>query len=252
MSSLKNLGNSPVAIIIPNYKMDIWVSSLCSHINTFNKESNYQFIVVNNGSHTKFFNIDLMLPHPLEMTNAILMGLHYADALEQVYKFKFFAYWIITTSMAFLEERDYLTPMLEYMRVNPDVVMCSPSIEGTAWDSLPNQGKGEIRDVWGFDNNAVLIRADWFNSIGRYDPELVIGWGSALETCYIARKQGKRMCVFDSFPMVKHDGIAEKLGKRDMSREERNRLGSEEMSKILGKKYGDNFLEVLGHAYRNR
>lgn len=239
-----------IGVVIPDYKMPDASNSLRRQIDTMSKYPHLTLVVAQGYC----LNIPPVLStsERLEMTGAINLALTWFDIQERLLGEKFFAYWIVTTSMVFLDkDKDYLTPMVEFMQRNPDVVMTSPSVENTAWDSMKNQGGGCTRKVWGVDNIALLIRADWFNSIGRYDPDLTIGWGSSLETCYFARKAGKKIYVFDDLPMSKLDGIAHELDKRDgETREERNKKGSAEMHKVLGAKYGSNFLEILGHDYR--
>lgn len=252
------LPGNKVAIIIPNSNMPEYTSNLCQYI-TNTMSLDYDLIVVNNPyyplnatDHPLSLDCDhtVSVQIPLGMTHAILMGLYYVDALSYLKEFEYFAYWIVTTSLRFpIEKKDFLTPMVKFMLENEKVVMTSPAIIGTAWDSLHPKGSG-WRKVWGVDNNAILIRSDWFNGIGRYRPELTIGWGSSLETCWIARSQGKEIWVNDDLVMTKDDGIAHEMGRRDTIREDFNMKGAEQMHRVLGAEYGENFLEKLGKEYR--
>jgi len=247
--------NKRVAIIIPNCDTPELVSSLSLHImeNTVGFSiPDFQLLVVNNGYYAKdytFFNY-INVNHPLEMTHAILLGLSYFDAIEHLDQTKFDAYWILTTSVSFLREDDYLSPMIEMLFSSDDIVMVSPAISGTAWEEL-NKSEGYSKSVRAIDNNAVLYKADWFNSIGRYDPDLTCAWGSSLETCWMARRDKKRIIVINDLEMAKDDGIAERMGRRLLSREDRNSRCSEEMHRVLGAKYGPNFLEKLRKEFWN-
>jgi len=128
--------------------------------------------------------------------------------------------------------------------------MVSPAIEGTAWDSLHPQEHSNVVKVWGVDCNAVLWRADWFNSIGRYDIKMFYGWGGAMESCWMARRDGKGIYVHHELKTKKHDGIAEEMGRRLVSRAERNSTAFVNMHEILVPRYGKDFLNRLGLEYR--
>lgn len=242
-----------VAIIIPNCDTPELVEGLVDQI--FNLSSFYDsftVLTVNNGykglDYTKHFYVTCSFP--LEMTHAILVGLSALDAKEKLTGGKFDAYWILTTSVRFLQNKDYLTPMVEMLFSSDDIVMVSPAISGTAWEEL-NKSEGYSKSVRAIDNNAVLYKADWFNSIGRYDPDLTCAWGSSLETCWMARRDKKRIIVINDLEMAKDDGIAERMGRRLLSREDRNSRCSEEMHRVLGAKYGPNFLEKLRKEFWN-
>lgn len=251
MNTSDQSGNK-VAIIIPNCNTPEFVEELIGHVRRKTADnSDYDVYVINNGEpryfHDKPENYVLSYLVPLGMGTAVIKGINYANRID-----KYFAYWILTTSMKFTYDEDYLTPMLKVLKVIPDAVMIHPATIGTAWDSLePSNYDGGIRGVWGVDSNAVLIRADWYNSVGGYDPELTFGWGSSLELCWKARRDGKRIYVDDRFLMFKDDGVAWDMGRRSEStHEEFNEKASKQMSEVLSKKYGEEFLERLGHEYR--
>jgi len=245
-----------VAVIIPNCDTPELAKNISKHIfrNTLIVNQNYRVITVNNGSQNLNWEDKLenyiTVSFPVEMTHAILLGLHFADAQEKLLRKKFDAYWILTTSVSFLLEDDYLSPMMKVLFSSDDIVMVSPAISGTAWEEL-NKSEGYSKSVRAIDNNAVLYKADWFNSIGRYDPDLTCAWGSSLETCWMARRDGKKIIVINDLEMAKDDGIAERMGRRLLSREDRNSRCSEEMHRILGAKYGPNFLEKLRKEFWN-
>ena len=246
-----NLGNDPVAIIIPNCRTPELAKRIMDHIDKFTKYP-YAGILLNNPSDDIVWEgqYTINVSMPIEMVGAYLMALTFADTLEQLKGISFFAYWSVLTSGEFLLDKDHLTPMMDTLHNDSNAVMVSPAIEGTAWDSLHPENHGNVVKVWGVDCNAVLWRADWFNSIGRYDIKMFYGWGGALESCWMARRDGRGIYVHHGLAMVKHDGIAEQMGRRSMSRNERNSVASENMHSILEPRYGKNFLGKLGLQYR--
>lgn len=246
-----NLGNNPVAIIIPNCRTPELAQSLIDHIEKFT-EYPYVGILLNNPSDdiTWEGQYTINVSIGIELVGAYLMALTFADTLEQLEGISFYAYWSVLTSLEFLLDRDYLTPMVDILDGDPEAVMVSPEIDGTAWDSLHPTETDDIVSVWGVDCNAVLWKADWFNSIGRYDIKMFYGWGGAMESCWMARRDDRKIYVHHGLKTKKHDGIAEKMGRRTMSRDERNSAASRNMHNILEERYGDAFLFRLGRQHR--
>jgi hypothetical protein len=236
-----------VAIIIPNGGMPEVAQVLCDHIQR-NTKSEYDLISVNNPSNGSWYFCKYILnfPVPLGMTKAILEGMKYADIID-----KPFAYWICTTSIEFPTEEDYLTPMLEYMVSHPDVVMMSPATNDMAWDCMKQVPNGaDFRNVWGIDNVCILIRKDWFDSVGRYDPDLYLGWGTTLETCWKARRDNKKIVVMNKMLIKWYDGIAHKMDRRQgISREMHNQLAADEMATVLYRKYGEDWHHKMTHEF---
>jgi hypothetical protein len=108
----------------------------------------------------------------------------------------------------------------------------------TAWTHLITRGGIGCRQTWMLDNISSLYRADWFDSIGRFDPNLVYGWGIDLETCYIARKQQRTLWVCEDAKVKKVTDIGYAMDRMNMSAERRRELARSNMSAVLLKKYG--------------
>ena len=138
-------------------------------------------------------------------------------------------YWFLITSTEFVEglTGDPLTPMVQKLLDDPNAVgvhnALIPDYVG-AWGHLVTRGGKGIRETWMIDNISSLYRADWFDSIGRFDPEMIYAWGIDLETCYIARKQGRTLWVCEDAPVRKTTNIGYAMERMNMSAEERGRL----------------------------
>jgi hypothetical protein len=234
-----------VAIIIPNGGMSEVTHTLCEHVER-NTKSLYDLVVVNNPLGDYFGPNTLDYVSPLGMTQAIIKGLEYiSNNLHDI-----FAYWLITTSIEFMFDEDYLTPMLNCMIARPEVVMVSPATNDMAWDSMKQNPTRTHRNTWGVDNVCLLIRKDWFDSVGWYDPDLKMGWGTTLETCWKARRDNKKIVVMDHLMIKWNDGIAHKMGRRQgVDRATHNRFASEEMASVLGQKYGGAWLKKMTTEY---
>jgi len=98
------------------------------------------------------------------------------------------------------------------------------------------------------DNIASLYRADWFDSIGRFDPEMRYAWGIDLETCYIARRDNRSLWVDERVKVKKVTNIGYNMNRMKMSASEREQLAGENMRSVLYKKYGSNYWRMMMEA----
>lgn len=237
------------AIILCNYNMFEYADALVEHIYETVKRP-YDLIVVDNGS-------DLVppsqytthhIPENIQMTPGFMWGL---DQLEEEY----FAYWLITTSVRF-EKDDFRDPLDALLKVLEDgdlVYAVQPSFHFTwgAWvDLLSPRQPPKPRRVWGLEYAATLFRAKYFDELGRWNKRLIRGWGIASESAYLARKSGYRLYTHDGYVMYKDSWIGYELGRMNETGKERAAIATEECKKVLGEKYGEDYLEVLNWSYR--
>lgn len=225
------------AAIITNYNMPERTDALVEYIHEHVK-SPVDVVVVDNGSDitepSRYTNV--RLEKNVQTTGGWLAGL---NALTSDY----FAYWFLITSTEFVEglTGDPLTPMVQKLIDDPNAVgvhnALTPDYRG-AWDQLVNRGVGGCRETWMIDNISTLYRADWFDSIGRFDPELIYAWGIDLETCYLARSAGRTLWVCEDAIVKKVTNIGYAMDRMNMSAEDRSRLAWMNMYDVLERKYG--------------
>ncbi len=234
-----------VAIVITNYNMPERTDALCNAINK-RVNTDYQLIVVDNGS-------DIAKPSPFtrvhlyknqQTTGGWLEGLKYADTLGH-----FDYYMFLITSTEFTDDTyDPITPMVEFMDAHPDAVGIHPALtkdSTTSWTHLITRGGNEPRRTWMIDNICSMYRADWFNSIGRFDPEMIYAWGIDLETCFKARTQDRSLWVDERVMVKKITNIGYKMERMRMTSDERSRLAGDNMRHTLFKKYGPLYWEMM-------
>ncbi len=236
--------NKKVAVIIVNYNMPERTKLLVEHFQNEVKHP-HELIVVDNGSDLNSYSYlsTVRVEKNLQTTNGWLMGLAYADALEQVTGEPFFAYHFLITSARFpIGSGDTLAPMVRILDEN--VVAVHPALtpnSTTAWKHLFNrQGQG-ARRTWMIDNIASLWKADWFNHIGRFDPEMIYAWGIDLEMCYKARSRGKKIMILEHVLVEKETDIGYKMDRMGMDANERSIRASANMIRVMLKKYGSNW-----------
>jgi hypothetical protein len=238
-----------VAVVIVNYNMPERADALAEHIKAHTAWE-HDIILVDNGSDiTKpAKNTTLALKWNVQTTNGWMAGLDYADALAAYSGAPYFAYWFLITSAEFIDNTDVLTPMAEFLKLNPSAVGVHPSLSRdttTSWDHLITRGGWEPRETWMIDNIASLYRSDWFDRLGRFDRNLIYGWGIDLETCWKARQQNCTLWVDERVRMKKVTDIGYAMNRMNMTDGERKVKAGSNMCDILSKRYGVRWREMM-------
>ena len=251
-----------VAVVLLNYNMPERAEDIIAHV-LARVEVPCELIVVDNGSDlvSPAMGTNLFLEKNVQVANGFRMGLAYADAIAAWERFEFFAYWFLITSLEFLPDdlSDPLSPLLEEMVNDSDVAMVIPSLspdtytawEHQIWRPVLDQPGGKTRETWGTDFYlAGLVRASWFNKIGRFNPKLRFGWGVCSEVNWMARRDGMKILLHNEVIIHKETNIGYVMDRMNMTAEDRGTLSSDEMNYILDQKYGAGALEKLGHEFR--
>jgi hypothetical protein len=162
----------------------------------------------------------------------------------------YFAYWFLITSAEFVEG-DPLSSMVKLLLDVPNAVGVHPALtpdSTTAWTHIKTRSLPSRR-TWMIDNIASLYRADWLRSIGYFDPELIYGWGIDLETCYLARKQGRSLWIDERVRVKKITDIGYTMGRMNMAAQERQDKATENMNTVLSGRYGPGWYEMMTKEY---
>ena len=243
--------SSRVAIILTNYNMPEATDKICEYIQTYVTYP-HDMIVIGNASDlvepSKYTS--LLLDKNVQTCGGWLAGLDYADALGEPY----FAYVIVGTSIELLPDHDHIRMMAELLLNDDEAVGVAPAIvdsEVPCWFQILDRGTGKPRRTWGIDHLFTMWRADWFNSVGRFDPELVYAWGLAEETCWQARRDGKSLWVHEGIKMKKHHNIGYKMNRMNMSGEERSRNAMNNVSDVMLRKHGKDWMRKLSGEFMN-
>jgi hypothetical protein len=166
----------------------------------------------------------------------------------------YFAYMFIISSAEMLPHTgDLVTPLAQVLKDNDNAVGVHPCLSQdstTTWQHLKNGGTGKPRRVWMIDNIASMYRADWWHSIGGFDPALYMAHGIDLETCWMARKHGRELYVHDGVEIKKVSNIGYAMGRMGMTAERRLELARANMDDVLGNRYGANYWYRLINEYR--
>lgn len=239
-----------VAVFIASYNMPERADALYEFIE---RKSGYpvDIFLIDNASDIQppAVNTNVWIkPHNKQTTGAWLEGLKAAQKKD-----KYFAYVFCITSADFPETTgDPITPLVELLQQNPNAVGVHPALtldSTTSWTHLITRGGNEPRRTWMIDNIFSMYRADWFDSINWFDPDLRYAWGIDLETCYLARRSGYELYVHEGVQIRKVTNIAYKMERMRMSANERSQKAGENMAFFLSRKYGDDWWSVMTKHY---
>jgi hypothetical protein len=167
-----------VAVIITNYNMPERTDNLCDMLALSDYPHNV--IVVDNGSDIKppSKHTTVRLDKNVQTTGGWLDGL---DSLTDDY----FAYMFMITSAEIPRQvNDLIASLASVLHNDNNAVGVHPALtidSTTAWDHLLDRGTNGIRQTWMIDNICSMYRADWFDSIGRFDPAMIYAWVSTLK-----------------------------------------------------------------------
>lgn len=232
------------AVIIASYNMAERADGLARKVSAM--QADHDIILVDNGSAPEHIAdmTSVRLLWNVQTTGAWMTGLAYADALTQMRGYPYTYYWFLITSADFPHDADVLAPMVAWMNEHPDAVGIHPALtpdSTTSWHHLFARGGDRPRPTWMIDNIASLYRADWFDSIGRFDSRMRYAWGIDLETCYWARMQNRGLYVDERVSVRKVTNIGYTMGRMGMTADKRSELAGANMREILSQKYGSDW-----------
>lgn len=191
---------------------------------------------------------NLTLQYNIQTTGGWLAGLKAAKQKQ-----KYFAYIFAITSADFpAESGDPITPLAELLIQDDNAVGVHPALtedSTTSWSHMIARGGDVPRRTWMMDNIFSCYRADWFDSIGQFDPDMRFAWGIDLETCWLARHYGRGLYIHEGTRVRKVTDIGYTMSRMNMSAEERRRQAGENMAYFLSKKYGDNWWWRMTNEY---
>jgi hypothetical protein len=237
--------NKRVAVILTNYNMPERSDALGDYLKEYAKWP-HDFICVDNASDimppSKYTTVTLT--KNAQTTGGWLAGVNHADILEKQGHFKYLAYVFAITSCDWPEwqKLDPIAPLARVLLSNKNAVGIHPALTDdstTDWHEMKtrNAMRGP-RPIWHLDNLFAMYRADWFNSIGRFDPELTYAHGPDLETGWYARQQHRGLFIHEDVQIRKITNIGYDMGRMNMSAQQRAAGAMEEMQRVLGRKWG--------------
>lgn len=232
-----------VAVFIVNYNMPERADALFEHLDK--SDYPHDIYLVDNGSDLvkPAKNTNVLVKPNCQTTNGWLKGMEKADKSGKEYE----AYMFVITSAELKDGKDTISLLVENLK-DPEVIGVHPALtqdSTTNWNHLKNRDTGKPRRTWMIDNICSMYRADWFDSIGRFDKEMIYAHGIDLEVCLMARRQGKKILVDERCEVEKITDIGYTMNRMNMTAEMRREKGWANMSKVLSKKYGPGLWDIM-------
>ncbi len=235
-----------VAIFLTNYNMPEATDRMYEHVEA-HTHIPHDFYIVDNASDlvepSQYTNVWIK-PKNKQTTAGWLEGLRLAYLND-----RYSAYLFTITSCDFAGlSGDPLAPLAAHLQGDPNAVGVHAALttdSTTSWEHLKARGGNTARRTWFLDNLWCMYRAEWFDSINWFDPELRYAWGIDLETCYIARQQGRSLWVHEGARVRKVTDIAYAMERMRMSADERRHLAGTNMEIILSRKYGPVWRDLM-------
>lgn len=246
--------NVNTGVFIVNYNMFERADALA--IQLMANSPTAEVILIDNGSDLarRAALTTFPLAENIQTTRGWLEGLDVTKQirmLDSIPPLDYYAF-VITSAEIPIGTKDFILPITRFMDDNPNVVGVHPALtkdSTTAWEHLKFRDTGTFRKTWMIDNIFSIYRADWFDSIGGFDKNLIYAWGIDLETCYLARQQGKELYVYQGECIIKKTDIGYNMDRMNMSAPERSKKAADNMNDILGKKYGENWFHKLTQEF---
>jgi len=233
------------ALFILNYNMPERANNIYETL--YFKTVKTDIFLVDNGSDIMPMarKTNIILDKNVQTTNGWMDAINKADP-SGLYKY----YGFIITSMEFLPNTtDPVSPITKFLDSNKDAVGVHVSLSKdstTNWEHLKQRpGTGIFRQTWMLDNIFSIYRTNWFREIGMFDRELIYAWGIDLETSWKARRDNKKLYVYQGEEIKKVTDIGYTMNRMNMKAEERSNNARENMNKVLRKKYGETYMRKM-------
>jgi hypothetical protein len=246
---MRSKDNPKVAAVVLNYNMPEAVDAL---VEAFQKRIQipYDLHVIDNGS-------DLVPPSKFTtdfiLDNAQTTGgwLYFLEAYGRLYDYV----WLIITSASLPSGTDCpLTPLVDFLDDTPNAVAIHPALtpqSTTSWDHLKTRGGDQPRETWMVDTIAPLYRMSWFKD-HLFDKEMVYAWGIDLETCYLAREEGRSLWVHEGSRITKITNTGYTMNRMNMTAVERSTQAGTNMREVMSERYGPGWWKIMTEGFVER
>jgi len=236
-----------IAIIIVNYNVPEQTDSLVEYI-TNNIKEPYKLHIVDNGSNDEFISkyTTIRIDTNRNKLGGLLTGMHVAARDNPNY------FWNISTNMQFIPtDLDHSYELKKLFMSN--VVAVTPYWKGDIADWTHRIYAREENSTFHIVKQIgayAMFNSNWLDSIGWFDPCLTSTWGIEFELKYLAKKMGKLFLIKDSVGYDITKSKVTSLNRDRISLELYQKECNDEMERVMIRKYGADWREVLD-AYDN-
>jgi len=234
-----------ISIVIVNYNVPELTNSIVDYIeNKVNIE--YKLHVVDNGSDKELISeyTTLRLDNNRNKLGGLLTGMYVAAKDNPEY------YWNISTNMQFIpSELDPAQELVKAISSVDNAVAVIPYWQGELHD-WTHQTFGRVENSIYHKVKRVgvysMFNSEWLDSIGWFDPCLTSSWGTDFELKYLANKQNKVFLVHDVIGYNITKSTVNKLNRSSIDLGKYQKECNDELERVMTRKYGTNWREVIG------
>lgn len=231
--------NKTAIIVVSHNGRDI-TDPLCNNITSFTK-SPHDLYVIETGSKLDKLSTyaTFWVKDGIRMTRGFNWGIKYALWKEKMEgTFHYDSFWLLVND-AHLYEVDSLTPMVNFMRSNPDCGQIHPYITNSPSRVLKKMGSG-CRKVSYVEIICPLLSRAAIEIPNFLDEKLFYGWGLDYDMPYMLHKQGLRTYLCDDVGVVHSAGTTVCTGNDDQLKtmQQQFNVSRENMVQVMLEKYG--------------
>lgn len=240
------------AIIVISHNAKDMTNNLCDKI-IRNTKSPYDLLVVETGSKKEELSNypTLLLPEGIRGTRGMNWGIKWFLWKEKFNPVHYDSFWICVNDAIF-EEKDILTPLVNFLRRIEDCGEIHPYYHSNSNNDLDQQKKeiGFARKESFCEIVCPLFSRDVIEIPNLLDERFFYLWGLDYDIPYILHKNNKRLYVSNEVMVEHHGGTTAINGKDEefTTRKAQYDISRENMKKGLVEKYGVKWGEVINNA----
>jgi GT2 family glycosyltransferase len=226
--------NSKTLAVILHYNTPELTDRLYEQLKPY-EEDDYELVVFDNGSpesgkskYTKFSvdtnvyfggGLNLMFDYMIENSQYDSLLFLNSDLIVHGYRFV----------------KELRKCMFEggYKLISPSIIQ--PEKKQSYWLTMHNWNAKEVRDVPWADFQCPLFHMDLIEKIGKFDMDLIFGWGNDVYTGYICEQNGWKQGIVDWCTVVHLSNTTVKLNQNDPTIRNYNVYAEQGMVKFFKK-----------------
>lgn len=236
------------AIIVINHNAKDMTTKLCQKIER-NVKCPYKLLVVETGSRKEELTEypTLWFPDGIRACRGFKKGWEYLKWIEQ-YNNDYYDTVFCCVNDAILQEQDFLTPLVSFIRLNKDCGEIHPYFNSNSNNDPDQQKKNNgIARKESFCEIVCPIFSRKAMDIGLFEESFFYFWGVDYETPYLLHKNNLRLYISNEIMVEHHGGTTAVMGKDEefSTRKSQYDISRENMKQGLVKKYGKDWGRVF-------
>lgn len=239
------------AILIVSHNSKEMTTALCQKIER-NVKCPYRLLVIETGSNKNELTdySTLWVPDGIRGSRGFKKGWEYLSWMEQYHGEHYDTVWCCVND-AILKEEDFLTPLVNFIRITPDCGEIHPYFNPNSNNDCDQWKKNEgLARKESFCEIVCPVYSRKAMDIGLFEESFYYFWGIDYEQPYLIHKNNLRVYISNQIEVEHHGGTTAKSGKDGefASLKQQYDTSRANMKEALVKKYGPNWARVFQDA----